>query len=214
MNSTPRPLGSKPPPVKDDSFLPMLTKAARSGRAATSDFDLNPDVSLPPDRTLRDAAVLIPFQRIEGEWRLWLTRRSSKLKHHPGQIAFPGGKRDAGDATIEATGLREAEEEMRLPSNSVEILGHLPSHETVTGFQVTPLVARVTKSFDPVPEPGEVAEVFHVPAQHVLTDENYFIEGRRWQGHLRRYYVVPYGPYYIWGATARMLRALSAACDA
>jgi hypothetical protein len=89
----------------------------------------------------------------------------------------------------------------------VEILGRLPSHETVTGFTVTPVLARLAP-FRPIPEPGEVEEVFLVPAAHVLEPGNYAVEGRRWRGSRRHYYAVPWGPYYIWGATARILRGL------
>ena len=139
--------------------------------------------------------------------RLLLTKRSSALKHHPGQIAFPGGKQDEGDASVEAAALREAHEEIGLQNSQVEVLGRLPSHETVTGFIVTPVVGLVHGAFDPVPEPGEVDEVFSVPLTHVLTEANFVIEGRRWRGQRRSYFAVPYGPYYIWGATARMLRS-------
>ena len=83
----------------------------------------------------------------------------------------------------------------------------LPAHETVTSFQVTPVIAFVRDTFEIVPEPGEVDEVFSVPLDHVLKVQNYLVQSRRWRGQRRHYYVVPYGPYYIWGATARMLRA-------
>jgi 8-oxo-dGTP pyrophosphatase MutT (NUDIX family) len=173
----------------------------------SSDFDLNPDVILPGRRVLRDAAVLVPFQTGPGGLRLLLTKRSAALRHHPGQVAFPGGKLDEGE-TAEAAALREAREEVGLPEAACTVLGHLPSHETVTGFTVTPVLALVD-TFDPVPEPGEVDEVFTVPAAHVLDPESFVIESRIFRGRPRRYYVVPWGPYYIWGATARILRGLA-----
>ncbi|MEQ6202914.1 CoA pyrophosphatase [Sulfitobacter sp. HNIBRBA2951] len=173
----------------------------------SSDFDLNPDTVLPAGRKLRPAAVLAPITETANGLSLLLTKRSAALKHHPGQIAFPGGKQDEGDADLVATALREADEEIGLPPASVEVLGTLPPHETVTSFHVTPVIGFVTAPFTMKPEPGEVDEVFAVPLDHVLNPDNYIIQSRRWRGQMRRYFVVPYGPYYIWGATARMLRA-------
>lgn len=185
-----------------------LVRALRSGPGDSSDFDLNPGTVLPPGRRLRPAAVLVPvWQRAEGA-RLILTKRSSHLKHHPGQIAFPGGKIDEGDAGPEGAALREAQEEIGLPPDRVTLLGRLPAHETVTGYTVIPILALVG-DFAPVPEPGEVDEVFSVPLPHVLTPANFRVERRMWRGEWRRYYTVPYGPYYIWGATARILRGLA-----
>ncbi|MEX1233629.1 MAG: CoA pyrophosphatase [Roseovarius sp.] len=191
-----------------DIIADLAGALGRQG-AATSDFDLNPGTVLSAGRKLRPAGVLVPLVMRSDGARLLLTQRSSVLKQHPGQIAFPGGKQEEGDADATAAALREAHEEIGLDPRNVEVLGHLPVHETVTGYIVTPVVARVRAPFTPVPEAGEVAEVFDVPLGHVLEPANYQIEARYWRRTMRRYYTVPYGPYYIWGATARMLRALA-----
>ncbi|MGJ8597730.1 CoA pyrophosphatase [Sulfitobacter sp.] len=186
-----------------DHFRGALTKTG----VGSSDIDLNPDTVLPAGRVLRPAGVLAPIIETDQGLSLLLTKRSAALKHHPGQIAFPGGKQDDGDADVIAAALREAHEEIGLPPDCVEVLGTLPPHETVTSFHVTPVIGFVHTAFNMVPEPGEVDEVFAVPLDHVLNPENYIIQSRRWRGQMRHYFVVPFGPYYIWGATARMLRA-------
>ncbi|MFT5272102.1 MAG: 8-oxo-dGTP pyrophosphatase MutT (NUDIX family) [bacterium] len=184
----------------------LMDALSKKGRAS-SDYDLNKDVVLPEGRKLTPASVLIAVRAETGN--VILTKRSAKLKHHPGQIAFAGGKQDADDADPIAAARREAHEEIGLMPDSVEILGTLPPHETVTGYTVTPVIALVHGPFDPTPEIGEVSEVFEVPLTHITDPEMFRVEGRHWQGHRRHYFVVPYGSYYIWGATARILRALA-----
>lgn len=181
-----------------------LRRAFERATGASSDFDLNPGTVLPAGRSLRPAAVLVAVQ----DGRVILTKRSPALHHHPGQVAFPGGKLDDGETPAQGA-LREAAEEIGLPAGLVEVLGHLPPHETVTGFTVTPVLAHVAGRFDPVPQAGEVDEVFAVPLRYLADPANYRIERRRWRGEWRRYYAVPFGPYYIWGATARILRGLA-----
>lgn len=190
--------------------LAAILEALSAGWDNTSDYDLNPEITLPPGRRLRPAGVLVPVILRAGVPQVMLTMRSSALKHHPGQIAFPGGKQDAADPDIRATALREAQEEIGLASESVTVLGHLPRHETVTGFDVTPVLARVSTPFTPQLDPGEVAELFEVPLSHVMDPGRFRVEKRRWKGVWRHYYAIPYGPYYIWGATARILRMMAA----
>jgi len=202
-------MAARDPVPPDDPVTARLRAALAVARGPSSDYDLNPAIALPPGRVLRPAAVLVGVIGPADAPALVLTKRSSRLAHHPGQIAFPGGKQDPGDADAEAAALREAREEIALDPAQVRVLGRLPAHETVTGFSVVPVLGRIEGDFAAVAEPGEVAEVFRVPLAHVLDAARYRIEGRRWRGQMRRYYAVPWGPYYIWGATARILRGLA-----
>ncbi len=186
-----------------------LRRALACKSGPSTDFDLNPQVELPEGRKLRAAGVLAAFQKNDHGLELVLTKRSSRLKHHPGQIAFPGGKQDEGDRDPVAAALREAQEEVGLAPDTVDVLGTLPTHETVTGFLVTPVLGIIRNTFLPIPEPGEVDEVFTAPFSHVTDPARFRIEGRRWRGQRRLYYTAPLGPYYIWGATARILRGLA-----
>ncbi|MBU2992295.1 CoA pyrophosphatase [Octadecabacter sp. 1_MG-2023] len=192
--------------LSPDALEQSLRRAVQNVRQASSDFDLNPELASPEKRTLKPAAVLVA---VSMDGQLILTKRSAQLKHHAGQIAFAGGRKDDTDRDLAHTALREAHEEIGLRSDSVQVIGTLPNHETVTNYAVTPVVGLVPSALDFVAEPGEVAEVFTVPLAHVLNTENYAIEGRWWRGQKRQYYVVPFGPYYIWGATARILRGLA-----
>ncbi len=186
----------------------LAAAVARPG-ADSSDYDLNPDAVLPEGRKLRPAGVLVPVALEPTGARLYLTKRSSRLKHHPGQVAFPGGKMDEGDANVIDAALREAWEEIALPRANVEVLGTLPAHETVTSFNVTPVIGLLRGPFEPTPEPDEVQEIFSVPLNLVTTPARFSVERRRWRGRWRSFYTVPHGPYYIWGATARILRGLA-----
>ncbi|SLN33650.1 CoA pyrophosphatase [Pseudooctadecabacter jejudonensis] len=187
----------------------LLRAVDRVGQG-TSDFDLNPEVVLPKGRVLKQAGVLMA---VTHDAQVILTKRSAHLKNHPGQIAFPGGRMDDTDTDLVQTALREAQEEIGLDPTCVDVLGPLPSHETVTSYTATPIVALIPSGLTFTPEPGEVAEVFTVPLSHVTTIANFAVQGRRWRGQRRQYYTVPYGPHYIWGATARMLRSLAEVWD-
>jgi 8-oxo-dGTP pyrophosphatase MutT (NUDIX family) len=142
----------------------------------------------------------------------WLGTRARCVRgtaRRSAELAFPGGTVDPCDDGPIGAALRESWEEVGLPKDRVTVLGTLPQHETVTGFLVTPVLGVVSGDFTPVPEAGEVEEVFTVPLAYVTAPANFRIERRRWRGEWRRYYAVPYGPYYIWGATARILRGLA-----
>ncbi|WP_128255025.1 CoA pyrophosphatase [Falsirhodobacter deserti] len=168
--------------------------------------DVAPEDPILPDGPVpRPAAVLIAVQ----DGQLWLTRRASGLQHHPGQIALPGGKVDPSDSGPIDCALREAEEEVGLPRHAVDVLGVLPDQMTGTGFSITPVLAGITAPFTPFVQAGEVEEVFTVPLSHVLKPGSYIRHVRPWAGQMRSYWTVPWGPYYIWGATASILRNLA-----
>lgn len=157
------------------------------------------------------AAVLFPIVLRPDCPTVLLTQRTVHLKDHPGQISFPGGRTEPEDATPAYTALREAEEEVGLRAGHVEIAGYLPEYLTSTGFRVTPVVAFVTPPFDLRPDPFEVAEVFEVPLTFLLDPANHQRHSLHHRGKLRYYHAMPYGDYFIWGATAGMIVSL---CDA
>jgi 8-oxo-dGTP pyrophosphatase MutT (NUDIX family) len=186
-----------------------IARALEAPARASSDYDLELGPGPRRARALRPASVLVPLVPRGAGLGVVLTRRPMWLKHHPGHVAFPGGKQEAGDPTPLAAALREAEEEIGLAPSQVEVLGAFDSHETVTAFCVTPFVGLVSPGFRPRPDRAEVDEVFEVPLAFALDPANFQLHHRRWRGLHRRYYAIPYGPHYIWGATARILKALA-----
>jgi 8-oxo-dGTP pyrophosphatase MutT (NUDIX family) len=153
----------------------------------------------------RPASVLVPIVTRPDELTVLLTRRTERLKDHSGQIAFPGGRAEPGDADAEATALREAREEIGLDPARVEPLGRLPEYHTRTGFRVTPVVALVAPPFELRLDAHEVAEAFEVPLSFLLDPGNHQRHARELQGRQVPFYAIPYRDYYIWGATAGML---------
>ncbi len=171
-----------------------------------SDFSLNGVVPVP--ERWRPAAVLVPLVRHGSGTTVLLTQRTDDMPSHAGQIAFPGGRQQAEDADAVATALRETEEEVGLTRSFIEVIGPVDLYRTGTGYEITPIVGIVTPGFTTRADPREVADVFEVPLAHFLDERNHRIDSRVWQGRERRYYAMPYGERYIWGATAGMLKNL------
>jgi 8-oxo-dGTP pyrophosphatase MutT (NUDIX family) len=154
------------------------------------------------------AAVLVPLVNRPQGLQLLLTQRSADLPDHPGQISFPGGRLEPGDVDHAAAALRETSEEIGLAPAKVQVLGELASYETVTGYQVLPIVGWIDPPFELAPDPLEVADVFEVPLDFILDRANHQRHFRM-LGELRRdYWAIPWLTRYIWGATAAMLLIL------
>ncbi len=162
----------------------------------------------PPVTNLRPAAVLVPVVARAEALTVLLTRRTDHLHHHPGQISFPGGRVEETDVSAVMTALRETEEEIGLDPDCVELLGELPEYRTGTGFRITPVVGLVHPPFDLRLDSFEVAEAFEVPLAHFLDPARHQKHRAEYQGRMREYYAMPYGEYFIWGATAGILVSL------
>ena len=154
------------------------------------------------------ASVLVPIVLRDGGATMLLTQRTAHLNDHAGQVSFPGGSAESLDADAVATALRETEEEIGLAREHVEVVGRLPDYPTVTGFNVAPIVAVVRPPFTLTPDPFEVAEVFEVPMAFLLDPAHHQRRELTIDGVRRHFIAMPYGPHFIWGATAAMLRNL------
>lgn len=154
------------------------------------------------------AAVLVAVTD-RAEPGVLLTRRNANLRRHAGQIAFPGGRIDPGDADAIDAALREAEEEIALPRRLVEVVGTVECYRTVTGYAVTPVIGVVPADLTLTPAEAEVEELFEVPLSFLLDEANQIEKTALYQGHERRYYEILWNEYRIWGATAAMLVNLS-----
>lgn len=162
-------------------------------------------VALGEGTRVTEAAVLVPLVDRAGAIQLLFTQRTAHLDDHAGQISFPGGRVEAGDASREATALRETTEEIGLAPQSVAVLGRLPDYEIPSGFRITPIVGWVTPPFVLNPDPFEVAEVFEAPLEHFLDAARYQRRQYHFRGRHRHYLAIPFEGRYIWGATAGML---------
>ena len=170
------------------------------------------------DREPAAAAVLVPLVMRESGLQVLLTRRTDHLRAHAGQISFPGGRAEPDDADAVATALRETEEEIGLHRAHVEVIGALPTYTTVTSFVVTPVIALVQPGFALTLDAFEVAEAFEVPLKYLMTPAHHRRHEVEIEGQARRFLSMPWpaeaeavdpaATYFIWGATAAMLRNL------
>jgi 8-oxo-dGTP pyrophosphatase MutT (NUDIX family) len=169
---------------------------------------LEGDVLEGADDDLTPAAVLVAVVDHVSPTVI-LTERPETMRRHPGQISFPGGRIDPEDDGPVAAALREAEEEIALPRESVEVVGTADRYRTVTGFEVTPIVGVVPPGLDLRPQPGEVAAMFEAPLHFLLDPRHQVVRTAVWQGRERSYYEIDWEGRRIWGATAAMIVNLS-----
>jgi 8-oxo-dGTP pyrophosphatase MutT (NUDIX family) len=152
------------------------------------------------------ASVLVPIVTHATGLTVLFTQRTTHLKAHAGQVSFPGGRAEPGDATPEFTALRESQEEIGLPPERVEILARLPDYITRTGYRVTPVIGLLEPPLDLAPDPREVQEVFEVPLAFLLDPANHRRQTREFNGRVVGFYEIQYEQAHtIWGATAGMV---------
>jgi len=190
--------------------LEVVNDLANKDGADRGDHDLNPDWTDPADSegNLRAAGVLVGIVDREPGATVILTLRAPHLSSHAGQIAFPGGRADEGDASLIETALRETHEEIGVAPESVMPIGLLDPYKTRTGYRIVPVLGLISEDVVLMADEQEVAEVFEVPLAFLMSAGNHQRHSRFWQGRERHFYAMPYGKHYIWGATAGILRIM------
>ena len=194
--------------LTQDQIFPLTREGIAAGLARPAPRPEPNDlhvIALTEGTLVTDAAVLVPLVNRGGHVQVLFTQRTSHLDDHAGQISFPGGRVEPGDASREETALRETEEEIGLGRSAVALLGRLPDYEIPSGFRITPVVGWIEPPLVLRPDPYEVAEVFEAPLGHFLDARSYQRREFRFRGRHRHYLAIPYEGRYIWGATAGML---------
>jgi 8-oxo-dGTP pyrophosphatase MutT (NUDIX family) len=209
--------------VGNDAHLQAVDVSRLSAKALRQRFASPPrwepetrgDGRLFEGRERAVASVLVPLVEREGGLTVLLTQRTAHLRDHAGQISFPGGRAESTDKDAVATALREAEEEIGLARQHIDVIGSLPEYRTVTYYDVTPVVALVRPPFKLVLDSHEVADAFEVPLAFLMTPANHQRHMFEFAGYRREFLSMPWPragggsePYFIWGATAAMLRNL------
>lgn len=202
------------PPVPAQALTPQALRA-RFAAAPAWQTEIPGDGGRFGTREPAAAAVLVPLVMHEQGLQLLMTRRTDHLRAHAGQISFPGGRTEPEDGSVVETALRETEEEIGLDRGHIEIIGQLPIYTTVTSFEVTPVVALVHPGFRLKLDAFEVAEAFEVPLQFLMTPAHHQRHRFEYAGGERQFLSMPWHgldaagqprEYFIWGATAAMLR--------
>ena len=191
------------------SLADTLRRALETGHRSTPELiggDVLDEEAI--GRGITPAAVLVAIVE-RPDPTVILTLRPETMRKHPGQISFPGGRIDPGDDGPIAAALREAEEEIGLPPDRVEIVGIADVYRTITGFEVTPVVGIIPPDLPLSPHPGEVAAMFEAPLHYLLDPSHQHVRSASWRGQERHYYEIDYEGRRIWGATAAMIVNLS-----
>ncbi len=168
-----------------------------------------PEADYPLRAPGKPAAVLLPIIERQEELTVLFTQRAAHLKHHAGQVSFPGGKKESEDNDLLATALRETQEEIGLDARHIKVVGNLPIYRTVSKFEVVPYIALVSPTFELKLDKNEVAEVFEVPLSYLMDQNNHLIHWVERKRQRHPIYFIPWQNKNIWGATAAFVRHLS-----
>lgn len=201
-------LTSAPPFSADDFRARAALQRGPHADADHGDHRWNPGTEPFSLDKLRDAAVLVPVVDRAPEATILLTKRTETLRSHSGQIAFPGGRIDATDASPEDAALRETEEEIGLDRGFIELIGRMPDYVTGSGYRVVPVLGIVRPDFLLTINEDEVSDAFEVPLSFLMDPQNHFRDSGIWRGRERFFYRMPYHEWEIWGVTAGIIRTI------
>ncbi len=197
------------PPFSADDFRRRAFSATDEADGDYGDHRFNPELrELIVRPGLRQAAVLVPIVDRRPQATMLLTRRTEKMRSHPGQIAFPGGAIDPGDASAEAAALRETAEEIGLGSEDIDIVGRIPDYFAGSGYRIAPVLGIVRADYLATLNEDEVDDLFEVPLAFLMNPDNHQRGSRIWQERRRFYYTMPFDDRHIWGVTAGIIRTI------